>query len=68
MWRRSPPTAPTSCRPEERIATFDNDGTLWSEKPIPIQLDFTLHRMAEMAKTEAALQGEQDSVTPGCCV
>jgi hypothetical protein len=22
---------------EERIATFDNDGTLWSEKPIPIQ-------------------------------
>ena len=26
----------------ERVAVFDNDGTLWSEKPIPIQLDFTL--------------------------
>lgn len=25
--------------PEERIAVFDNDGTLWTEKPIPIQLD-----------------------------
>ena len=33
--------------PAERIAVFDNDGTLWTEKPIPVQLDFTLHRMAE---------------------
>jgi hypothetical protein len=23
---------------------FDNDGTLWCEKPMPIQLDFTLRR------------------------
>ena len=28
--------------PPERVAVFDNDGTLWTEKPIPIQLDFTL--------------------------
>jgi hypothetical protein len=27
--------------PAERVAVFDNDGTLWSEKPIPIQLDYT---------------------------
>jgi hypothetical protein len=26
----------------ERIATFDNDGTLWCEKPLPVQLFFTL--------------------------
>ena len=32
--------------PAERVAVFDNDGTLWSEKPIPIQLDFTLFRLA----------------------
>ena len=32
--------------PQERVAVFDNDGTRWSEKPIPIQLDFTLFRMA----------------------
>lgn len=44
---------------EERIATFDNDGTLWSEKPIPIQLDFTLYRMAEMAEKDPSLQGQQ---------
>ena len=45
--------------PEERIAVFDNDGTLWSEKPIPIQLDFTLRRMAEMAGADPGLRGEQ---------
>jgi hypothetical protein len=31
------------------VAVFDNDGTLWSEKPIPIQLDFTLFRLAGLA-------------------
>ena len=25
----------------ERIATFDNDGTLWSEKPVPFQVMWT---------------------------
>ena len=28
--------------PAERIATFDNDGTLWCEKPMPIELGFIL--------------------------
>jgi hypothetical protein len=26
--------SPDFVRPEERIATFDNDGTLWAEKPL----------------------------------
>ena len=30
--------------PEERIAVFDNDGTLWCEKPMPIELGFILQR------------------------
>jgi phosphoglycolate phosphatase-like HAD superfamily hydrolase len=30
---------------EERIATFDNDGTLWSEKPLYFQLTFALDRV-----------------------
>ncbi|MCB0239532.1 MAG: haloacid dehalogenase-like hydrolase, partial [Anaerolineae bacterium] len=34
--------------PEERIAVFDNDGTLWCEKPVYIQLDFILRRWMEM--------------------
>jgi phosphoglycolate phosphatase-like HAD superfamily hydrolase len=33
----------------ERIATFDNDGTLWSEKPLPFQLLFALDRIKAMA-------------------
>jgi phosphoglycolate phosphatase-like HAD superfamily hydrolase len=41
--------------PEERIAVFDNDGTLWVEKPAYIQLDFLLRRMREQAAADAAL-------------
>ena len=37
---------------EERIAVFDNDGTLWCEKPMPIQLDFILRRLVEMAEAD----------------
>ncbi len=40
---------------EERVAVFDNDGTLWCEQPMPIQLDFILHRLAEMLKSNPAL-------------
>src|SRR6266581_3140562 len=35
--------------PNERIATFDNDGTLWCEKPMPIQLFFALDRVKALA-------------------
>jgi phosphoserine phosphatase len=45
--------------PEERIAVFDNDGTLWCEKPIPVQLDFILRRLAQMADGDAALRAQQ---------
>jgi phosphoglycolate phosphatase-like HAD superfamily hydrolase len=45
--------------PAERVAVFDNDGTLWTEKPMPIQLDFTLRRFAEMAAADPALREQQ---------
>ena len=32
-----------------RIATFDNDGTLWCEQPLPVQLYFALDRVKELA-------------------
>ncbi len=35
--------------PEERIATFDNDGTLWSEKPVPVQVLFAFDRVRALA-------------------
>ena len=33
----------------ERIAVFDNDGTLWSEQPVYVQLAFVLDRVRELA-------------------
>ena len=44
---------------EERIAAFDNDGTLWCEKPLPIQADFILRRLFEMAEADPALRDRQ---------
>jgi hypothetical protein len=35
--------------PAERIATFDNDGTLWIEQPMYVQLAFVLDRVKTMA-------------------
>jgi phosphoserine phosphatase len=36
-------------KPEDRIITFDNDGTLWSEQPAYFQLFFALDRIKSMA-------------------
>ncbi len=33
----------------ERIAVFDNDGTLWSEQPMPVQLYFAIDRVKALA-------------------
>ena len=49
----------TSVPVEDRIAVFDNDGTLWVEKPLPIQLDFILRRLVEMAEADPALRDRQ---------
>ncbi len=35
--------------PAERIAVFDNDGTLWSEQPMYVQLAFALDRVKALA-------------------
>jgi phosphoserine phosphatase len=45
--------------PQERVAVFDNDGTLWCEKPMPIQLDFILRRLVVMAEQDQALRTRQ---------
>jgi hypothetical protein len=44
---------------DQRVAAFDNDGTLWCEKPMPIQLDFILRRLVEMADADPALREKQ---------
>ncbi len=35
--------------PRDRIATFDNDGTLWAEQPIYVQLAFAIDRVKALA-------------------
>src|SRR5215218_7671749 len=45
--------------PAERIAVFDNDGTLWCEKPMPLELGFILQRLAEMAEQDPSLRARQ---------
>jgi len=40
---------PDYVRPEDRIATFDNDGNLWAEKPAYFQLLFAIDRVKQLA-------------------
>src|SRR5215831_8915122 len=42
--------SPDFVKPEERIATFDNDGTLWAEKPIYFQFQFAIDRVKALAQ------------------
>jgi len=59
----------------ERIAVFDNDGTLWIEKPMYVQLAFALDRVRALApkhpewKTtqpfKAALEGDLKTIAAG---
>ena len=42
-------SGPDFVPPAERIATFDNDGTLWVEHPMYVQLAFALDRVKAMA-------------------
>ncbi|MGX9787416.1 HAD family hydrolase [Mycobacterium sp. MMS18-G62] len=44
---------------DSRVAVFDNDGTLWCEKPMYIQLDFLIRRFAEQADADPSLRERQ---------
>jgi phosphoglycolate phosphatase-like HAD superfamily hydrolase len=62
-------------KPEERIAVFDNDGTLWSEMPAYFQLAFVFDRLKALAPQHpewkdkplyaAVLQGDMKAVAAG---
>ena len=45
--------------PPERIAVFDNDGTLWASHPIYVQLAFALDRVNELAPAHPEWKNEQ---------
>jgi phosphoserine phosphatase len=44
--------------PEDRIAVFDNDGTLWSEKPLYFQLYFAIDRVPQVVAQRPELKEE----------
>jgi hypothetical protein len=45
--------------PDDRIATFDNDGTLWLEQPMYVQLAFALDRVKALAPEHPEWKDEQ---------
>lgn len=60
---------------DQRIATFDNDGTLWAEQPGYVQAAFLMDRLKDMAPQhpewrtdqpyKAALEGDRRAVAEG---
>ena len=48
--------SPDFVPPAERIAVFDNDGTLWPENPLPFQLAYALYTLKQMTAGNAALR------------
>ncbi len=45
--------------PAERIATFDNDGTLWTEQPMYVQLLFAIDRVKALANQHPEWKNQQ---------
>jgi len=53
------PGSPDFVPVPERIATFDNDGTLWNEEPLPVQLYFVIDRVKALAPQHPEWQTTQ---------
>jgi len=68
----SDPGDPTFAEPADRIATFDNDGTLWVEQPVYPEMAFALHRVKDLAQVhpewktkqpfQAVIEGDKDAL------
>jgi len=50
------PASPDFVPETDRIATFDNDGTLWCERPIIAQAAFLMQRWATMAEADPSMR------------
>ena len=53
--RVTDPASDDYVTPADRIAVFDNDGTLWSEKPVYFQGLFAIDRLRQMAAEDESL-------------
>lgn len=73
--RVSDPASPDYVTPADRVAVFDNDGTLWSEQPVYFQFLFAMDRLRELAEADpsilttdtlkAAAKGDLEAVLAG---
>ncbi len=52
-------SGPDYLLPSERIATFDNDGTLWCEQPLQVQFFYVIDKIEEIAKTNPEMKETQ---------
>lgn len=52
------PGSPDFVPVEERVAVFDNDGTLWPENPVPFQLAYVVHTLRQMVRENPKLTGD----------
>src|SRR5260370_27630064 len=51
--------SPQFVPPEERVATFDQDGTLWVEHPMYTQIVYCLERVPALVKTRPELKNKE---------
>jgi hypothetical protein len=51
--------SPQFVPPAQRVATFDQDGTLWVEQPMYAQVAFALDRVKDVVKAQPALANEE---------
>ena len=68
----SDPDDPGFVEPAKRVATFDNDGTLWVEQPVYTEMAFALHRVRDLAKVhpewktqepfKAVIEGDREAL------
>jgi hypothetical protein len=53
------PASSSFLAPADRVAAFDNDGTLWVEKPFPPEQSFAFERVRELAREHREWQETQ---------
>jgi phosphoglycolate phosphatase-like HAD superfamily hydrolase len=57
--RVADPSSPSFVPSAERVAVVDNDGTLWCERPAPVQAEFLMARLRQLAQATPSLRDQQ---------
>jgi len=53
------PASDDFVKPDDRVAVFDNDGTLWPENPLPFQMFFALDEVKRLAPQHPEWRGDK---------